>query len=234
MLQKLSIFISPKKTVSIISCLIAILTLMNVLALSLEPYAVKFPTLKAPIFLWLLEQDGNIPTWYASSTLLICSCLLAIISKVKKKTKDRYFKHWLGLALIFLGLSVDETATIHELINHQMEVRMDTSGFLEWPWVIVGGIFVFIVLLVYLEFLFKLPSQTRFLFILAGTIYVGAALGLEMINANLSDIYNGRSLIYKIVTTIEEFCEMLGVMVFIYALISYLKLHVKQIEICLK
>ena len=55
---------------------------------------------------FMLRQEANIPTWFAASTLLVCSILLATIALAKKAQGDRYTLHWSVLALIFLCLSL--------------------------------------------------------------------------------------------------------------------------------
>jgi hypothetical protein len=47
---------------------------------------------------------------------------------------------------------------------------------------------------------------------------------MEMINGYYSYLYDSEMFIYEILVTIEEFFEMLGVAVFIYGLLCYLKL----------
>ena len=64
-----------------------------------------------------LEQEANIPSWYSSAMLLVCSGLLAVIAAAKKVSSERYVGHWYGLSLIFMLMSVDEAATLHEKVG---------------------------------------------------------------------------------------------------------------------
>jgi hypothetical protein len=45
---------------------------------------------------------------------------------------------------------------------------------------------------------------------------------VEAISANRYYLDNGVSFPYLAIATVEEFCEMLGVVLFIYALLSYM------------
>src|SRR5690606_36362395 len=58
--------------------------------------------------------------------------------------------------------------------------------------------------------------------ILAGMVYVGGALIVDGISANQWDIGGGISFEYLAIATVEECCEMLGVVIFIYALLAYM------------
>ncbi len=69
-----------------------------------------------------------------------------------------------------------------------------------------------------------------YLFLIAGATYLGGVLGMELVGS--SYIFNyGPSLSYGIVATIEEVLEMLGIIVFIYALLDYLETHVESMLI---
>lgn len=171
--------------------------------------------------LFSVNAEETIPTWYATLLLFVAAILLAFIAAIKKREKDPYFRHWLGLAVIFLYLSMDEGAVIHEIFSDPLQVRLHTTGYLTFAWVIVFVPLVILMALVYLRFLFHLPLRTRNLFMVSGLLYVGGAVVVEAISANLWYIDNGVSFPYLMIATVEELLEMLGVVVFIFTLLSY-------------
>jgi len=59
-------------------------------------------------------------------------------------------------------------------------------------------------------------------FIMAGVIFLTGALGVEMLGAREADVYGYDTVIYGFLYSLEEMLEMLGVVLFIYALLSYL------------
>jgi hypothetical protein len=71
----------------------------------------------------------------------------------------------------------------------------------------------------YLRFLWNQPARTRLLIAAAGAIYVGGALGGELVEGVLSTT-RGIDLVFAVATTVEESLEMIGVLVFIYALLQ--------------
>lgn len=81
---------------------------------------------------------------------------------------------------------------------------------------------VIVVGLLYLRFVFHLPPQTRNLFITAGALYVGGSVLLDAVSANQWDQDDAISFRYLTIGTLEELCEMLGVVVLIYALLAYM------------
>ena len=179
-----------------------------------------------------LNAEANFPTWYQSSTLLLSSLLLGLIASVKKIAGARYLWHWRALALIFLYLSIDEAACIHEQAN-KLGPALHASGPFYFVWVIPAAILVSIFVLAYLGFLAHLPSRERWLFVIAGAIYVGGALGVEMVGGAYMS-YQGEitegapAIIYALITTVEEFMEMAGILVFIYVLLAYLRAQVSE------
>lgn len=157
--------------------------------------------------------------------------LLATIAHIKRIASDRYVRHWQALSIIFLYLCLDEALSIHDgKFLLYLRSALNTSGFFYFAWVIPGIILVIICLLAFLGFLTHLPAKFRRLFLMAGTIYVAGAIGMEMLNGYYANFYGQQDIVYAILTTIEELLEMLGIIVFIYALLSYMSFHVKELR----
>ncbi len=171
--------------------------------------------------LFSVNAEETIPTWYATILLFAAAALLFFIAAVTRRNKEPYARHWLGLGIIFLYLSMDEGAVIHEILSDVLQARFDTSGYLTFAWIIVFVPIVIIIALLYLRFLFHLPASIRNLLIVAGLLYVGGAVIVEAISANLYDIEGGVTFPYLAIATVEETMEMLGVVVFIFGLLSY-------------
>jgi hypothetical protein len=164
-----------------------------------------------------LSYEQNLPTWYSSSLLLLCAvCLLLIaLDKLRQQAEFRY--RWLILSLLFFYISLDETATLHEDLSD----FFDLPGIFFYGWVIPAGIFVLVVGLAYLPFVLKLPTHTRRQFILAGSLYVGGALGVELLLGWWADSAGTRNLVYGLIDLAEESMEIAGVSVFLVALVQY-------------
>ena len=133
------------------------------------------------------DREANFPSLYSTLTLAFCSYLLAIIALVKKKTQARYVRHWQALSLIFLFLAIDEICSIHEFLIPVTRKIIDVGGIFYFAWVIPAFILIIVFLIAFREFIFKLPKKTRNLFILAGTVYLLGALGMELIGGYLAD-----------------------------------------------
>ena len=173
-----------------------------------------------------LDHEINIPTWYSSISLMCCGFLLAMIAVARRQAGARYVVHWGILALAFVYLSVDETAVLHEILIVPLRRRLGTHGFLYFAWVIPASVCVLAFAMAYVRFLLHLPRRTARWFVLAGALYVGGALGVELIGGACADWYGFTSMRYLLAMTAEEVLEMLGIVVFIYALLDYIRAHV--------
>jgi hypothetical protein len=194
-----------------------------------------------------IGADSSIPTWYSSIALLMCSVLLATIAATKKRQGEGYATHWGVLSAIFLMLSIDEVARIHETVGDVIyslanSVGFTPSGFIYYVWVVPGAVFVLVVLLVYVRFLLHLPKRTLLLFLVAGGVFVVGAIGVEMLGSRLvfenvvqsrgSQNASGNTRVMIVVAiAIEELLEMLGIVIFVYALLSYMGFAAKEVTL---
>ena len=185
-----------------------------------------------------LDKENNIPTWYSSSALLLSAILLTVTGLTNKQKGNPYTYHWLGLAAIFLYLSLDEAASLHEMTHNLLQPWLGGvgyfHGFLYFSWVVFGAIFVLIVGAIYLPFVAALPVQTRRLFLIAGTLYVGGELGIDILGARHTYLYGYNNFTYAMFVACEEGLAMMGNVVFIYGLLSHLGSSVSSLQILVK
>jgi hypothetical protein len=172
-----------------------------------------------------IDAEGNIPAIYSFLALLFSSLLLGVIAHAKNLESCRYKYHWKILSFIFLYLSIDEAIELHEQLIGPTRKLLNATGVLYFTWVVPMGFLVAIFLLSYSKFLFHLPVPTRKLFVAGCALYLGGAIGMEMPGGYLASTTGMQSVPYLIVMTIEESLEMLGIVVFIHALMSYIKIY---------
>lgn len=175
-----------------------------------------------------LKKEQSFGTWYTAFLLLVCSVLAAVISSLKKSANERYVNHWRLLSVVFLYLSVDEGVTLHEKLGpltrpYLKSAGVGLDGLLSHAWVVPAAALLLIFVLAYLGFFFHLPAKQRLLFLVSGLLYVGGAVGLEMVNGLVASIFGEQKGIVRIMIPVaEESLEMLGMVVFVYALLSYM------------
>jgi hypothetical protein len=169
-----------------------------------------------------LDEEESFGTWFSALILLAAGQLLLLQARLARQRAQGWSSWWLLLGIGFHILSVDEVVGIHEYVNTVFE---DT------PWTTYAAGLVLVVGLAFLPFLKALPPRTRYLFIIAGAIYVGGAVGVE----RATDWYLVHDLLdtleYNLWTAVEEFMEMAGVILFIYALLDYLGSHQRPVTV---
>ena len=168
-----------------------------------------------------VDYEQNIPTWFSAFVLLLNSVLLAAIASTKKALGNKYVGHWWGLSVIFLMLSLDEVARIHDTVGWWLSPVFRTSGIFTYFWVVPWSVFVLFVTLTYLRFFFSLPKRVKWLFLSAGGLYVGGALGGEMVLGYMVSESDVADKWWRLEVITEEFLEMTGATVFFYALTGY-------------
>ena len=179
-----------------------------------------------------LDRELNLPTWYSSFMLGGCSILLRIIAIAKKNNSDRYTKDWQLLSLIFCLLAIDEVLSIHEiLIIPEVSKALNLPWFLHSMWVIPGTIFVLWFARRYSKFSQHLPYKSRQHFFGAAFLYVGGALVMEMVGSYIAEAEGQQNLLYAMTATLEEIMEMMGIIVFIYGLLYYLRDWLKNLDL---
>ncbi len=212
--------------VGVVATLIALSMLVQIVH-----YVLGFEYQMGLVPLFYVDEEANIPTWYSSIALLYSSLLLATIGKVKWDQGDRFRWHWCVLSGIFLLLSIDEVSMLHEYPIDPLRNTLGAGGLLYFTWVIPGMIFVAAVGIGFLKFLIHLPARTRYLFLVAGAVFVGGAIGVEMLSGIEADARTQFSLTYALIVTVEEMMEMLGIVLFIYALSDYISRHIGELRV---
>ena len=217
----MEITLKPKKTTGILSIIVFLLTFAHI-AGQFSTYYLGYDNIFGIIPMFNLNSEENIPAFFSTLLLLLSSILLAIIAYAAKKSNAPYFYHWLGLSLIFLFLSMDESLSFHESMTVPLRKGLNTSGILFYAWVIPYSIALLILILLYLKFFIRLPAKTRNLFIIAAVVYLVGVIGIELMGGRIDEQIGRHNATYAVYSTIEEVLEMGGIVVFIYALMSYI------------
>jgi len=176
-----------------------------------------------------LAQESNIPTFYSTVALLLAAVLLLLIATRKYRERDRYRFHWIGLAVGFLYMSIDEFAMIHENV-YRLPVALGYPSDSAYWLVPYAALFLFLAV-TYRRFLFHLDPVSRRIFLAAAVIFVAGAVGLEFVG-DLVQAAHGQRANWSmvLVTTAEESMEMIGIAVFIVGLLRYMERAHMRVE----
>lgn len=168
-----------------------------------------------------LSYEGNLPTWVSSCLLFSCGVLLTMVASTRRREGAPYQAHWWGLAIGFFYISLDELAQIHEILNTSLKFRF---GALHFGWVVPATGVVIGLGITYLRFLRDLPAEVRRQFIIAGSIYVGGALGTEFLLGYWTSIAGDRNFTYAMIDLVQESMELIGVSMFLLSLVKFFEI----------
>ncbi len=167
--------------------------------------------------------ESTVPAWFSSGILWTSALLLGAVAALRQVWGLGRVLPWAFLAAVFFYLSADEALSWHELTNHPAESIVARRGVFLFGWVVFGLAFVGVIGVLCLPWLIRLPRRTAVLMAVSGAVFVGGAVGIEMLGSlvRTSDL-PARWTLYELSQIAEETCEMLGVVLFLHALTTYL------------
>lgn len=162
-----------------------------------------------------LDGEATVPSWFDASLLLINAIVLGLIARDTRIAGDRWWKHWAALSAVFVLASMDEAAAFHELLNPALGAVFPPDGVLSIGWWAPAIIVVIVAGVVFTPFLRSLDTEVRTRMLWALGIFVGGALGVEIVESFLPQ--DGGSALVALYA-LEEGMEFLGLIVLLTAL----------------
>jgi hypothetical protein len=159
-----------------------------------------------------LDEEQSFGTWFSVVILLFTAWILLLYARQRRESGDPWHRQWWLLGLGFVLLSIDELVGLHETLNTAIDVS----------WTVPAAFAVAGVALAFLPFLRHLPARTGMLFVCAGVIYVGGAVGVEAATVPMERRHQLDTLAYNLTTALEEGMEMAGVILFLHALLAHI------------
>ena len=175
-----------------------------------------------------LDEEFNLPAIYSGLLLFFCSLLLRQISVVCKKVER---KIWILLSRVFLFLSFVEVFQVHELFVIS-GLRQYVHPSLASIWVIPYGILFVLFSCRFVPFFLGLRSPISVFSFVSGGIYVTGAIIVEALNSWLvrTGQISRSGFYYEAISGFEELFEMLGVIIFLYAIMLELQSRIGRLE----
>ena len=188
-----------------------------------------FRDLIVPMF--ALGSEANIPTMFSSFLLGTAAFLAFVIALAKRQQRDRFQRLWMTVSGVFVYLSIDEVAQVHDRATMGVRKIVGDSAVLHYAWVLPYAVVVVAVIVLFVPFLRHLPRRTAGGMMLAGALYVLGAMGLEVIEGMLEFSGQFYSVAMPILVTLEESLEMGSVVLFIWVLLTYLRQHLSGVHL---
>ena len=168
-----------------------------------------------------LDEEFNLTAIYSGLLLYASSFLLKEIAVSSQGGKRR---DWMLLSKVFLFLAFDEVFQVHELFVIP-GLRQYLHPSLASIWVIPYGILFALFSFKFIPFFLSLRNQVSVLSLISGGVYVSGAIAFEALNSWLvrTDQISRSSFYYELISGFEELFEMVGIIIFLYALMLELR-----------
>ncbi len=171
-----------------------------------------------------LDGEWTIPA-FASSLLLVTGAVLAAVVAIEAGAAgSRWRWHWVVLAAGLAYMSVDETAGLHEMWGGPVKRFLPLDGTIfHFAWVVVAIPLVLALAVYFWPMLWKLPACDRNRLIAAGVVYVGGAVGMELVGGAIFGKSGSDSAAFQLSVVCEEGLELVGLGLLVRALVLMLR-----------
>ncbi len=228
---EVSLGVHPAKIAKVLMIIVGFLLAMNAAGVYMNlVLKVNSTTAKKLFAFFDLNTEANVPTYFSAFLLLFAALLLFVVGWQDRHRPAAAYraKYWRFLGACFLLLSVDEAVEFHEWVGVMMKIvfAYNFPGIFYYAWIIPYALLLLGGFLFIKNFLFGLPAAVRNRFILAGILFVGGAMGLEMLEADHADatgsLTTPQTLYFAVLYSLEEVLEMSAVILFVHTLLRYL------------
>lgn len=222
--------IEPRRVASFLAALLLCLLFVHGVGLVMT-HALGHGNLFGLVPLFNLATETNVPTFFATLLLVLNALLFALVWWTSAE-REPGSKVWLFLAFVFGFLALDEFAMIHELLIEPVRTSLDTGGLLYFAWLIPYAAAVVVIGAAVAPAIWRLGNRFRALFGVAALLYLGGAMGVEMLGGRYYEEQEATvDLKYRLFQTVEETLEFSGLIALVYTLLELLRIRTKGLQL---
>jgi hypothetical protein len=171
-----------------------------------------------------LTREQSVGTWAAVGLLAVAALLAAAIAAVSGMPRTR--RGWVVVAALLAVLSLDEVAALHEWAGEVVAAAVDRlPPALAYGWMLPAAGILVLLGLWQRRFLAGLPRPLARRLLLAAFVFVGGALGLELVESAMHTTTGVIDNRYLLVAGVEETLELVGAALVLLALLDHLALE---------
>lgn len=168
----------------------------------------------------VLDLDGELQVgaWFSTALLLVGALMLALTASVATARGDSDGRWWRFLSAGFVVMSLEEAVDLHQRISEPLSRLLDLDGgALRAAWVIPAALGIVVLGACMVPFIRRMPSPLRRRLLLAAALFVGGAVGLEIVGQALF-VTSGAGVVSGAVNLVEETLEPAAVILLIHTL----------------
>ena len=171
-----------------------------------------------------LNAERSLPAGFSALLIGATATAAALAAVLERARRSRWTGHWVVLAAVLALMSIEEVADFHTVEIIPREPAVALTGFLHMTWVLLAVPFVLAFAVAYFRFWRSMAPATRRRFLLAGAVYVGGALLMEMVGGRYF-VASGEVGTFglQVVLAVEEALEMAGMLLLLAAIFHHLE-----------
>ncbi|MCE9647737.1 MAG: hypothetical protein K8S20_17215 [Chloroflexi bacterium] len=234
-----TIKLNPKRILVLLMMIIAMLVCLSIWGQYLKYFPGAYD-IHGPLHEFVLDllmhsfytdTEASVPTFFNTLLLFLPGLLFAVIGAWKSSINDKFKYQWMGLSLIFLYLSMDEAAVLHEKLIPPMRSLFNFEGYgglFYFAWIIPGIAVILLFAIAYLRFFLHLENRYKLLFFFSLAIYVSGIIGGEMLSGHFAETIGLKNFTYAAYTSAEESLEWTGCSLTLYSLLLYIQQYLPE------
>lgn len=172
-----------------------------------------------------LAAEGSLGSWFSSTTLLLASLAAVMVYAVRRHRQDDYhgrYRVWLWAAALWLLMSIDESASLHEGFQELMSAFTGQRGWGDGAlWSIAGYGLLLLAIGTRLVLDMRGCRASTTTFVLAIASYAAAVAVKQRL---VPGLYGARAVMVK------EGCEMVGNVWLLWAMLLHARYVVLEAE----
>ncbi|GAB3094405.1 hypothetical protein [Lysobacter terrae] len=213
--------------------LLLVVLLLIAINLAMQLYRIYTGQYATGLALMNLDGESNVPALFSTFLLLGAAAVLLAIAALERLHEGRDAGKWFLLAFGFTVMGFDENLALHERLIEPMRHLLGGGhlGIFYYAWLVPALVLVAALGLYFLPFLLRLPRRSMLAFVACAAIYLGGAVGVELIEGWWREDHTYRSIVYHLLVSLEEGMEMVGVIFFIQALLGYIAQRFGELRI---
>jgi hypothetical protein len=171
-----------------------------------------------------INNEYNIPALYSACAIWFSAALLLFIYRQEKKAGTPKAYYWRHFAYLFMFLGIDELASIHEIFGRFAPMIWERFPALQISrkWIIPFSPVLLAMAIYFFRFYLLLSKENRVRFTAAGLVFLAGAVGIEILGEWYAIAYEMPPVFRGYSAIAEEGCEMLGIVLFIRALLMHI------------
>lgn len=171
--------------------------------------------------IWLLDPDSeeSISTWLSILLAFYVALITYRCGADAMRSGARFGTHWFILSALFILVAFDDFAGLHEKMSSLLSNRSGPAGIFYNAWALPAGIISLAGLALFTPFVLSFAWRIALLMLLSAALFLGGAVGLEMIGGSVYEAMGPENLRYRALTNTEEALELAGLLLFTYAVL---------------